>query len=1109
MLAVVAAVLLAVAAPPRAVAFNADANHAVVFDAASEDLLFGYSVALASGQLLVGEPKGSWLTRADLHQPGALHRCAPSLGPSLGPSPGPGGNAWGAPGASPRCTPAVLEGKEDAYIGGQRVQHLKNDSMFASAVVTTSAGMTLVCGPGWKNQMYKNKHYLMNGLCYALTENLSRPYAPLADTKQGAAVPDPSQGPGATKNVFNYAFGEAGFSAHISQDETEVLLGAPGVLQWRGSVIRYRISPVGQLIEKVVTSTETLQDCSYFGYSVTAGRFRVGAPRDQYAAGAPRAALTGKVLLFELADDAAGDAAEMTPLQEVLGEQLGEYFGAAVLAVDVTGDGLADLLVGAPLHTRPERGDEGRVYVYVNDGEGRLRRTEAPLTPTRDVPAHHRHHGEHGDHGPRFGSAIAAAGDVNRDGFNDVWVGAPFEDGGRGAVYLFLGSSTGLRIAAAQRVAARDVHRGLRAFGFSMAAGEDLDGNGYADLAVGAPLSGYAAVLLSRPAARLVPRMTPSSSELPLSATSFVLTACLEYTGPRAEPQAAASVSLWLDGPSGQMDRAALQLAGRQLSRQVHYVQSLALDRRSCTNVTVVIRPDIDDFTIPIDVTMRFNLTDEASRRDRPFCKACPVLDPAAPTTASLKVPFATGCANDAICRPNLSVAVEWRGASLPLVLGSSRQVTLRVLISNAGEPAFLAKLAVTLPAPLGVARMPAACHAPRTEASATTLLLCDVANPLGRHAQATLDVPLDVSAVSLSPDGSAAPVLGVLLNATSAANSLDTRPEDNVLAATLPMAAVVDLDLVGRASPELGLLPQQSGAKPVRFTHTYEVGTEWRFTVHTAGPTAVQAVSLRMLLPAKARLGGSRGRLVTLLQMQVLVDGVRAACAASEATKAEQDDRLAPARPAAVDSEDVQDAEDVQDVDGGLRCGAEAVVCVQLECQLSLQRGSSTRVDLQLRLLTEALLQVVGPSARAVAVHTKGVVVPPRVARLPAGTKVTIARPVQLSTLFMRPSESAPVQPWVVGLSVAAGLLLLMLLTLALAKAGFFGRKKVPLVGEVPPERTAVGAEKAPGPGPADDDTLLATKDAVKDLEDAEVPDNGSDSGMSSTVDAAHANRK
>lgn len=540
-----------------------------------------------------------------------------------------------------------------------------------------------------------------------------------------------------------------------------------------------------------------------------------------------------QVLLFELPDHATGDAAEMVALHEAAGDQLGEYFGAAVLAEDVTGDGLADLLVGAPLHTTPERGDEGRVYVYVNGGEGRLRRTEPPLTPARRVPAHRAEHRaehlhDHADHGPRFGSALAAAGDVNGDGFNDVWVGSPFEDAGRGAVYLFLGSASGLRVPAAQRIAARHVDPALRSFGFSLAASEDLDDNGYADLAVGAPLSGVAVVLLARPAARLLPRITPSTGELPFAASSFVVSACLEYLGRQAAPTAAATVSLSLDGPSGQLDRASLQLQvpGRQPSRQVHYQQALALGGSSCTNVTVLIRPDNDDFTIPIDVTMRFNLTDDASRRDRPFCAACPVLDPGAPSSASLRVPFATGCANNTVCRPDLSLAVEWRGASLPLVLGSSRQVILRVVVTNSGEPAFQAKLSVTLSAPLGVARMPSACHAPRSETSATTLLLCDVANPLGHDKQASLEVPLDVSALSLSADGTVAPVLGVLLNVTSAANSRDARPEDNVLTATLPLAALVELDLVGRASPELGLLPLQPGAKPLRFTHTFEVGT-------------------------------------------------------------------------------------------------------------------------------------------------------------------------------------------------------------------------------------------------------------------------------------------
>lgn len=44
--------------------------------------------------------------------------------------------------------------------------------------------------------------------------------------------------------------------------------------------------------------------------------------------------------------------------------QLGSYFGAALLSVDLNGDSKDDLLVGAPLYIG-EKFDEGRVFVYI------------------------------------------------------------------------------------------------------------------------------------------------------------------------------------------------------------------------------------------------------------------------------------------------------------------------------------------------------------------------------------------------------------------------------------------------------------------------------------------------------------------------------------------------------------------------------------------------------------------------------------------------------------------------------------------------------------------------------------------------------------------------
>ena len=46
-------------------------------------------------------------------------------------------------------------------------------------------------------------------------------------------------------------------------------------------------------------------------------------------------------------------------------------FGSALCAVDVNGDGWADLLVGAPTYIAHDTRsyDEGRVFVFISDGE--------------------------------------------------------------------------------------------------------------------------------------------------------------------------------------------------------------------------------------------------------------------------------------------------------------------------------------------------------------------------------------------------------------------------------------------------------------------------------------------------------------------------------------------------------------------------------------------------------------------------------------------------------------------------------------------------------------------------------------------------------------------
>lgn len=75
-------------------------------------------------------------------------------------------------------------------------------------------------------------------------------------------------------------------------------------------------------------------------------------------------------------------------------------------------------------------------------------------------------------------------GDLNKDGYEDIAIGAPYED--RGAIYIYLGSKDGVITSPAQVIHSNQLPTSLSTFGYSLSGGMDLDQNGYPDLLVGA-----------------------------------------------------------------------------------------------------------------------------------------------------------------------------------------------------------------------------------------------------------------------------------------------------------------------------------------------------------------------------------------------------------------------------------------------------------------------------------------------------------------------------------------------------------------------------------------------------------------------------------------------
>ncbi|KAF3855419.1 hypothetical protein F7725_023474 [Dissostichus mawsoni] len=106
----------------------------------------------------------------------------------------------------------------------------------------------------------------------------------------------------------------------------------------------------------------------------------------------------------------------------------------------------------------------------------------------------------------RLGSALAQIPDMNGDGFRELVVGAPLEDDHQGALYVFYGHQKTLQHRFRQRVSASGLSSGLQYFGQSLHGVLDANGDGLVDLAVGA--LGAAVIVWSRGVVRIQATLT-------------------------------------------------------------------------------------------------------------------------------------------------------------------------------------------------------------------------------------------------------------------------------------------------------------------------------------------------------------------------------------------------------------------------------------------------------------------------------------------------------------------------------------------------------------------------------------------------------------------------
>ena len=298
---------------------------------------------------------------------------------------------------------------------------------------------------------------------YAYSSSTGRAYIYYGGTSMNS-VADVVMTGEAASSTFGVSVSTAG---DVNRDGySDVVVGSPGYASFTGRAYLYNGGASMNNVSDVTFLGEA--GTGDFGISVSEAGDINGDGFSDLIIGAEDYNSNGRAYIFN------GSAqTDNIPDKYITGEALNDNFGCSVSSAgDVNGDGYFDFIAGAELNDAGGS-SAGRVYLYMNMLIG---------VDTEDLIFD----GE--DTTDNFGYSVASAGDVNGDGYDDVIVGAKLNDENgniAGKSYIYFG---GLNIDYVADVTMTGVAAGDQ-FGYSVAGAGDVNGDGYDDVIVGAPFN--------------------------------------------------------------------------------------------------------------------------------------------------------------------------------------------------------------------------------------------------------------------------------------------------------------------------------------------------------------------------------------------------------------------------------------------------------------------------------------------------------------------------------------------------------------------------------------------------------------------------------------------
>uniref|UniRef100_A0A8C7L6E4 Integrin, alpha 6b n=1 Tax=Oncorhynchus kisutch TaxID=8019 RepID=A0A8C7L6E4_ONCKI len=728
--------------------FNLDTDNVLIKNG-EPGSLFGFSLAMHrqlapvdKTMLLVGAPRAKALGGQKSKVTGGLYNCDTT---------------------SSSCNRVELDNDEDL-----KTESKENQWMGVTVNSQGPGGKIVTCAHRYQLRLFVNtpqESRDITGRCYMLSQDLT-----IIDDEDGGNWRFCE---GRARGHERFGSCQQGLSATFTRDYEYLVFGAPGAYDWKGMVrvehknntllvMRsykdgpYEVGDENQLNPDLVPVPPN----SYLGFSLDSGKAITKKGQLTVVAGAPRAHHSGEVVLLKKESD---ESSMLSPEYILEGEGLASSFGYDLTVVDLTGDGWQDIVVGAPQFFEKDGKVGGAIYAYINKGG-----VWSKLTPTRID----------GPQDSMFGLAVENLGDLNLDGYQDIAVGAPYDDSGSGKVFIYHGSAQGINIKPAQVLSG--VPSKTRLFGYSLAGNMDLDRNSYPDLAVGS-LSDSVFVYRARPVINIQKVVKTMPKEIDLTKKNcgnnicLEVEACFSYTAnPKSyNPKLSKTTSLVI-------------LLGdfhfylsNFLLRYLYFYSSMTIEYffLHCYHVYLICtlcvchqQENIKDKLrgIPIEVAVEIQ---NSKRKRRALPGLTPILDSNQPITAIAEVSFLKeGCGSDNLCQSNLQLQHRFcyrepnkdifhllpMENGVPVVsLSDQKDIALEITVTNKnGDDAHEAALVASFPSSLSYSASYSApkdrqlsCVANKNGSQAD----CELGNPFKRDSEVTFYIILSTAGISLN----------------------------------------------------------------------------------------------------------------------------------------------------------------------------------------------------------------------------------------------------------------------------------------------------------------------------------------------------------------------